>query len=236
MKAIISKPYNVVYIICALVLVIFNSIVYGGNLGFSLLYSVSTLALLGSVILYNSKLNTAILLVFISELIMIPAAIITGNTPGYVETVLAGLAMIGMIIRERKNIKAKKFNIFADKEPFKLNKYNSLLFYILVITSIFIQATQNMKTAQISLLGTTYLILPVISVLMMIPGIKDVQYIRLFQFISWAIILQQANSLQLVPSIQIIEPVIYIIATVTCEMVYINKQKGTKVKMIEEKS
>ena len=225
---------SVTWFIAAIMLGIFTAATYGGVTNstiFEILLIVGNILTITSVAIYNVNLIQSVGLFMLAELSIFIGSIVNDGNGAILELLLVIIAFLSILIqvikkmqkesKDTTHILSRAFKY--EMKPHQISAFNKFVLYSLIVSFVFIQARQ-MVTLGINLIGTLYMVLPVVVILMMIVGIREVQYIRLIYFISWVIILNQANSIMLVPSTQIIEPILYIIILMASEFDYVRKK------------
>lgn len=229
----IGMVTSITWILATLILGIFTAATYGGTTGsilFEILLIVSNILTITSIAIYNVNLIQSVGLFMLAEISIFIGSFIKDGNGGILELLLSIIAFLSILIQVIKKMQKESNDTthilsraFRYKmEPHQISAFNKFVLYSLIVSFVFIQARQ-MITIGVNIIGTLYMVLPVVIILMAIVGIHDVQYIRLIYYISWVIILNQAKSLMIVPSTQIIEPVLYIIVIIASEYDFVRK-------------
>lgn len=214
----LSTPLKIVTLLLSLGIFLLDLLLYNSNgwLFASLIGLGNALTLMATAI-YLTKVNTAVMILFISQLVTSLASVVYGSNIGLVEIILSTIALVVILYRTNKHLKKEgykftPYNFICVKiKAYRISAINKILLVTLIVTLLFIQARYDITSEQnIGLLGTTYFTLPIVVLLTTILGVDDTQYIRFIYYIVWASLLGMASSMQLITSMQILEPALLI--------------------------
>lgn len=214
----LSTPLKIATLLLSLGIFLLDLLLYNSNgwLFAGLIGLGNTLTLMATAI-YLTKVNMAVLILFISQLVTSLASVVYGSSVGLVEIILSTIALVVILYRTNKHLtkegyKFTPYNFICVKiKAYRISAINKILLVTLIITLLFIQARYDITSEQnIGLLGTTYFTLPIVVLLTTILGVDDTQYIRFIYYIVWASLLGMASSMQLITSMQILEPALLI--------------------------
>lgn len=214
----LSTPLKIVTLLLSLGIFLLDLLLYNSNgwLFASLIGLGNALTLMATAI-YLTKVNMAVMILFISQLVASLASVVYGSNIGLVEIILSTIALVVILYRTNKHLKKEgykftPYNFICVKiKAYRISAINKILLVTLIVTLLFIQARYDITSEQnIGLLGTTYFTLPIVVLLTTILGVDDTQYIRFIYYIVWASLLGMASSMQLITSMQILEPALLI--------------------------
>ena len=214
----LSTPLKIITLLLSLGIFLLDLLLYNSNgwLFASLIGLGNALTLMATAI-YLTKVNMAVMILFISQLITSLASVVYGSNIGLVEIILSTIALVVILYRTNKHLKKEgykftPYNFICVKiKAYRISAINKILLVTLIVTLLFIQARYDITSEQnIGLLGTTYFTLPIVVLLTTILGVDDTQYIRFIYYIVWASLLGMASSMQLITSMQILEPALLI--------------------------
>lgn len=214
----LSTPLKIVTLLLSLGIFLLDLLLYNSNgwLFASLIGLGNALTLMATAI-YLTKVNMAVMMLFISQLVTSLASVVYGSNIGLVEIILSTIALVVILYRTNKHLKKEgykftPYNFICVKiKAYRILAINKILLVTLIVTLLFIQARYDITSEQnIGLLGTTYFTLPIVVLLTTILGVDDTQYIRFIYYIVWASLLGMASSMQLIISMQILEPALLI--------------------------
>lgn len=214
----LSTPLKIATLLLSLGIFLLDLLLYNSNgwLFASLIGLGNALTLIATAI-YLTKVNMAVMILFISQLVTSLASVVYGSNIGLVEIILSTIALAVILYRTNKHLKKEgykftPYNFICVKiKAYKISAINKILLVTLIVTLLFIQARYDITSEQdIGLLGTTYFTLPIVVLLTTILGVDDTQYIRFIYYIVWASLLGMASSMQLITSMQILEPALLI--------------------------
>lgn len=214
----LSTPLKIVTLLLSLGIFLLDLLLYNSNgwLFASLIGLGNALTLMATAI-YLTKVNMAVMILFISQLVTSLASVVYGSNIGLVEIILSTIALVVILYRINKHLKKEgykftPYNFICVKiKAYRISAINKILLVTLIVTLLFIQARYDITSEQnIGLLGTTYFTLPIVVLLTTILGVDDTQYIRFIYYIVWASLLGMASSMQLITSMQILEPALLI--------------------------
>lgn len=214
----LSTPLKIATLLLSLGIFLLDLLLYNSNgwLFASLVGLGNALTLMATAI-YLTKVNMAVMILFISQLITSLASVVYGSNIGLVEIILSTIALVVILYRTNKHLKKEgykftPYNFICVKiKAYRISAINKILLVTLIVTLLFIQARYDITSEQnIGLLGTTYFTLPIVVLLTTILGVDDTQYIRFIYYIVWASLLGMASSMQLITSMQILEPALLI--------------------------
>lgn len=219
----LSTPLKIVTLLLSLGIFLLDLLLYNSNgwLFASLVGLGNALTLIATAI-YLTKVNMAVMILFISQLVTSLASVVYGSNIGLVEIILSTIALVVILYRTNKHLKKEgykftPYNFICVKiKAYRISAINKILLVTLIVTLLFIQARYDITSEQnIGLLGTTYFTLPIVVLLTTILGVDDTQYIRFIYYIVWASLLGMASSMQLITSMQILEPALLIAGVCT---------------------
>lgn len=214
----LSTPLKIATLLLSLGIFLLDLLLYNSNgwLFASLVGLGNALTLMATAI-YLTKVNMAVMILFISQLVTSLASVVYGSNIGLVEIILSTIALVVILYRTNKHLKKEgykftPYNFICVKiKAYRISAINKILLVTLIVTLLFIQARYDITSEQnIGLLGTTYFTLPIVVLLTTILGVDDTQYIRFIYYIVWASLLGMASSMQLITSMQILEPALLI--------------------------
>lgn len=214
----LSTPLKITTLLLSLGIFLLDLLLYNSNgwLFASLIGLGNALTLMATAI-YLTKVNMAVMILFISQLVTSLASVVYGSNIGLVEIILSTIALVVILYRTNKHLKKEgykftPYNFICVKiKAYRISAINKILLVTLIVTLLFIQARYDITSEQnIGLLGTTYFTLPIVVLLTTILGVDDTQYIRFIYYIVWASLLGMASSMQLITSMQILEPALLI--------------------------
>lgn len=214
----LSTPLKIATLLLSLGIFLLDLLLYNSNgwLFASLIGLGNALTLMATAI-YLTKVNMAVMILFISQLVTSLASVVYGSNIGLVEIMLSTIALVVILYRTNKHLKKEgykftPYNFICVKiKAYRISAINKILLVTLIVTLLFIQARYDITSEQnIGLLGTTYFTLPIVVLLTTILGVDDTQYIRFIYYIVWASLLGMASSMQLITSMQILEPALLI--------------------------
>lgn len=214
----LSTPLKIATLLLSLGIFLLDLLLYNSNgwLFASLIGLGNALTLMATAI-YLTKVNMAVMILFISQLVTSLASVVYGSNIGLVEIILSTIALVVILYRTNKHLKKEgykftPYNFICVKiKAYRVSAINKILLVTLIVTLLFIQARYDITSEQnIGLLGTTYFTLPIVVLLTTILGVDDTQYIRFIYYIVWASLLGMASSMQLITSMQILEPALLI--------------------------
>jgi hypothetical protein len=215
----LSTPLKIITLLLSLGIFLLDLLLYNSNgwLFASLIGLGNALTLMATAI-YLTKVNMAVMILFISQLVTSLASVVYGSNIGLVEIILSTIALVVILYRTNKHLKKEgykftPYNFICVKiKAYRISAINKILLVTLIVTLLFIQARYDITSEQnIGLLGTTYFTLPIVVLLTTILGVDDTQYIRFIYYIVWASLLGMASSMQLITSMQILEPALLIV-------------------------
>lgn len=214
----LSTPLKIATLLLSLGILLLDLLLYNSNgwLFASLVGLGNALTLMATAI-YLTKVNMAVMILFISQLVTSLASVVYGSNIELVEIILSTIALAVILYRTNKHLKKEgykftPYNFICVKiKAYRILAINKILLVTLIVTLLFIQARYDVTSEQnIGLLGTTYFTLPIVVLLTTILGVDDTQYIRFIYYIVWASLLGMASSMQLITSMQILEPALLI--------------------------
>ena len=220
-KLSVDKIAIIWWIIGTLLLACFYFPFFGAEADYiyKMLLTFSGSAAILALVTFETKIQVALPLLFISELSAIGAGLKETNVINLNTEFL--LSIIGIFtsiyitvsILKKKNTKITLENYIKETiRPYNIPNTAKLILLIMIVTTIFSMAnTLRMVQPDATLVSIIYILMPTFIMLLSVVPIKETVYLRAFYYILWITFVRMGTDIELLSIVSMIEPVVYMV-------------------------